>query len=305
MSAPRSQWRDVDGVLLLDKPSGLTSNTALQKARRGFSARKGGHTGTLDPLASGLLPLCFGEATKFAGMLLDADKTYVAHIRFGIRTTTGDAQGDVIERTEANVDETSLCEVLLRFTGEITQIPPMYSALKRDGRPLYEYARAGLELERTPRVVRIERIELLECDHHSAVVRVCCSKGTYIRVLAEDIGAALGVGAHLTGLRRTGTGGFDVAQAHTLEALEALAVGERDALLLPPDRLVQHFPAVALDEQSAQRICHGQAAAVAECGEGIVRLYRERVFLGLGEASAGTIRVRRLLALSAQGLDDA
>lgn len=292
-------------MLLLDKPSGLTSNTALQKARRVFSARKGGHTGTLDPLASGLLPLCFGEATKFAGMLLDADKTYVAHIRFGIRTTTGDAQGEVIDRIEANVDEASLCEVLLRFTGEITQIPPMYSALKRDGRPLYEYARAGLELERAPRLIRIERIELLESDRCSAVVRVCCSKGTYIRVLAEDIGAALGVGAHLTGLRRTGTGGFDVGQAHTLEALEAFAMGERDTLLLPPDRLVQHFPAVALDDRSAQQICHGQAAAVTECGEGIVRLYRERVFLGLGEASAGTIRVRRLLALSAQGLDDA
>src|SRR5574343_735181 len=201
-------WKQVDGVLLLDKPLGMTSNDALQKARRLFSAAKGGHTGTLDPLATGLLPLCFGEATKFSADLLDADKTYEAVLKLGVTTDSGDAEGSVVATAEVNVDATQIADVLRQFTGDIQQIPPMHSALKRDGRPLYELARQGIEVEREARAVTIHRIDLLAFAGDRLQIRVACSKGTYIRVLAADIGQALGCGAHLAGLRRSGVGGL-------------------------------------------------------------------------------------------------
>ncbi|KAB2921992.1 MAG: tRNA pseudouridine(55) synthase TruB, partial [Dechloromonas sp.] len=202
-------WQRVDGVLLLDKPLGLTSNDALQKARRLFSAAKGGHTGTLDPAATGLLPLCFGEATKFSADLLDADKTYEAVVQLGVTTDSGDAEGQVVATAPVTVGEAEVRQALPRFTGAIEQIPPMHSALKRNGRPLYELARKGIEVERAPRAVTIHGLELLDFAGDRLTLRVRCSKGTYIRVLAADLGQALGCGAHLVGLRRTAVGDLD------------------------------------------------------------------------------------------------
>uniref|UniRef100_UPI0035ADC3C5 tRNA pseudouridine(55) synthase TruB n=1 Tax=Thauera aminoaromatica TaxID=164330 RepID=UPI0035ADC3C5 len=230
--------REVDGVLLLDKPQGMSSNGALQTARRLLAAAKAGHTGTLDPMASGLLPLTFGEATKFSQMLLDADKTYEAVVRLGVDTDSGDAEGKVLATRPVAVDRAALEAVLERFRGEIEQVPPMYSALKRDGKALYEYARAGIELERAARRVVIHALELLDFAGERFTIRVHCSKGTYIRSLAMDIGAALGCGAHLAALRRTAIGAFDLSGALTLEALEAAGEGGRDALLAPVDALV-------------------------------------------------------------------
>jgi tRNA pseudouridine55 synthase len=220
-------WQQIDGVLLLDKASGLSSNDALQKARRLFSAAKGGHTGTLDPLATGLLPLCFGEATKFSADLLDADKTYEAEVRLGEVTDTGDAEGQVTASFAVDVDLVAISAVLPRFTGPIRQIPPMYSALKRDGRPLYELARQGIEVERAARDITIHALECLEFTGQRLVLRVSCSKGTYIRVLAADIGQALGCGAHLTALRRTRVGPLDLAGSVTLAQLETMSEAER------------------------------------------------------------------------------
>lgn len=204
----------VDGVLLLDKPVGLSSNAALQKAKWLLAALKAGHTGTLDPFADGLLPLCFGEATKFSAFLLDSDKRYRATMRLGITTTTGDPEGEVLTERPVEVRCDEMTAVLPRFLGEIAQVPPMHSALKHQGRPLYEYARAGIEIDRPPRQVRIAALDLLECVPPRVVFDVQCSAGTYVRTLAQDIGAALGCGAHLTGLTRTAAGGFDLAQAH-------------------------------------------------------------------------------------------
>ena len=202
----KKTWKQVDGVLLLDKPLGLTSNDALQKVRRLFSAAKGGHTGTLDPLATGLLPLCFGEATKFSADLLDADKTYESVVKLGVTTDSGDAEGQVIANATVEVKKEQISEILPQFIGDIQQIPPMHSALKRDGRPLYELARKGIEVEREPRAVTIYGIDCLDFSGDLLTLRVACSKGTYIRVLAADIGLALGCGAHLAGLRRTVVG---------------------------------------------------------------------------------------------------
>ncbi|MGB8148513.1 MAG: tRNA pseudouridine(55) synthase TruB, partial [Azonexus sp.] len=218
----KKTWKQVDGVLLLDKPLGLTSNDALQKARRLFSAAKGGHTGTLDPLATGLLPLCFGEATKFSADLLDADKTYEAVLKLGVTTDSGDAEGAVTGTVAVDVAESAILSVLPRFIGNIQQIPPMHSALKRNGRPLYELARQGIEVERAPRAVTIHAIDCLVIAGDMLTLRVACSKGTYIRVLAADIGQALGCGAHLAALRRTAVGDLDLAGAVTLAELEAL-----------------------------------------------------------------------------------
>jgi tRNA pseudouridine55 synthase len=293
--------RPVDGVLLLDKPVGMTSNAALQTARRLLSARKAGHTGTLDPLASGLLPLTFGEATKFSQMLLDADKVYEAGIRLGIETATGDAEGEVLSTRPVTTNEAELRAILARFTGEIEQTPPMYSALKRDGKPLYEYARAGIEIERESRRVTISELGLLSFDEANArfTIRVACSKGTYIRSLATDIGAALGCGAHLDALRRTRIGAFDLSTSVTLNTLEGTPAEQRDALLAPVDALVAAFPQLNLDAEAASLILQGQPLRLqkAEAPGDCARLYGPNGFLGLGQwKDDSRLWPRRLIA---------
>jgi tRNA pseudouridine55 synthase len=307
--AARRRWRRVDGVLLLDKPVGITSNDALQKARRLFSAEKGGHTGTLDPLATGLLPLCFGEATKFSADLLNADKTYEATLRFGIRTDTGDAEGRTIAESSlpADFDEAALRQALPAFTGAIRQVPPMYSALKRDGKPLYELARQGIEVEREAREVTIHRLDLLAFARAadgtvSASLRVRCSKGTYIRSLADDLGQALGCGAHLTALRRTEVGDLVLPRALTLGEIEACDEAARDALLLPVDALLQNLPQVGLDLAAAERFSHGNAVVAATDGQvGLFRVYLADRLLGIGTADeSGSLQPKRLVAQVAQ-----
>lgn len=298
MSKPRSApRRRVDGVLLLDKPQGLTSNAALQKARWLYNAAKAGHTGTLDPLATGLLPLCFGEATKFAGELLDADKTYVAGVQLGTTTDTADAEGRVLETRPVEVTEAQVRELLQRFVGESEQIPPMHSALKRDGKPLYEYARAGIEVERKPRRIVIHEIALLAWNETRFDIEVSCSKGTYIRTLAADIGAALGCGAHLDALRRTRIGTLRIDDAVSLAVLEALAPALRDERLAPADALLAALPAVELKDSDTGRIQHGQGVSWSGAPHRRCRLYAAAGrFLGLGEVSAdGWLNPKRLV----------
>ncbi|MFO0333742.1 MAG: tRNA pseudouridine(55) synthase TruB [Pseudomonadota bacterium] len=262
---PRVQWRDVDGILLLDKPLALSSNQALQQARRLFRARKAGHTGSLDPLASGLLPLCFGEATKVSGFLLDADKHYVARLVLGARTTTGDAEGEVVARAPIPpLDAAAVARALAGFVGRQRQVPPMYSALKRDGRPLYELARAGIEVEHDAREVEILRLDLLALGEDSLEFEVECSKGTYVRTLGEDIARALGTEGHLVALRRTAIGALDGYRAWTLEELSALAArgeSELDAALLPIDAGLD-WPAETLDDVRVSDVLHGRAVPV-------------------------------------------
>jgi tRNA pseudouridine55 synthase len=292
----KRRWRRVDGVLLLDKPSGLSSNDALQKARRLFSAAKAGHTGTLDPLATGLLPLCFGEATKFSADLLDADKTYEATVRLGATTTTGDAEGETLKVRAVVTGEAELRALLPGFTGKIRQVPPMYSALKKDGRPLYELARQGVEVEREAREVTIHALELLAYEGETARIRVTCSKGTYVRTLAEDIGEALGCGAHLTALRRTAVGRLSLDAAVTLETIDACPEGERDSLLAPVDSLLQDFAALSLDSAVAQRFGNGNPVPAAPA-PGLYRVYAEGRLLGVGRADeAGLLHPKRLIA---------
>ena len=301
MTQFRRKKRVVDGVLLLDKPYEISSNGALQKARWLFNAAKAGHTGILDPLATGLLPVCFGEATKFSSFLLDADKSYRATVRFGQTTTTGDIEGEVVIERPVTFDQDALQKTIDRFVGEIDQVPPMYSALKHLGRPLYEYAREGIEIERPARRITIHSIKLLHFDGAEAIIDVVCSKGTYIRTLASDIGDALGAGAHLTGLRRLCTAGFSLEQSVTLTAIEALPEAERDSLLLPVDVLVSHLPECALPEELASRFCHGQAVRFHE-NRGILSTFRvyhqvTRKFLGLAEMQQdGLLQPVRLLA---------
>ncbi|AOJ81011.1 tRNA pseudouridine synthase B [Burkholderia savannae] len=300
---PRIPRRALDGVLLLDKPVGLSSNDALMRAKRLYLAKKAGHTGTLDPLASGLLPLCFGEATKFSQDLLDADKTYEATMRLGVRTTTGDAEGDVLDTRDVTCDEAAVVAALARFVGDIVQVPPMYSALKRDGRPLYEYARAGQTVEREGRAVTIRSLECLSCALPDVTFRVTCSKGTYVRTLAEDIGEALGCGAHLTMLRRTGVGSLSLEHAVTLDALDAATQDERDARLAPVDALLSTFPLVELDAALAKRFLHGQRLKLAELAaqpdadEGArVRVYDgDGRLLGVARAAEGVLAPERLV----------
>jgi len=253
----------IDGVLLLDKPVGITSNGALVRAKRAYGAAKAGHTGTLDPLASGLLPICFGEATKFASDLLTANKRYMATVALGQVTTTGDAEGEVIQTLPVSVDGASIETALSTLRGEIQQIPPMHSALKRDGKPLYAYARAGLTLTRDPRTVSIYDLTLVASAQNSLTLDVTCSKGTYIRVLAEQIGAALGCGAHLASLRRTSVGVLSLTQAVTLDTLEAMQPEGRLSALLPSDSLLQSLPRIDLDQDATTRFRHGQCIAVA------------------------------------------
>lgn len=249
----------VHGVILLDKPAGLSSNDALVRAKRKLNAKKAGHTGTLDPFATGLLPLCFGEATKFAQDLLNADKTYETTIFLGVKTATGDTEGEII--SSQPLDTVSIEEieaVLSRFTGEIDQVPPMYSALKRDGKPLYEYARAGIELEREARRVTIHQMELLDFSPPFLTLRVACSKGTYIRVLGEDIGEALGYGAHLQSLRRVKVGSLEIGHASALSDIEEADNPGEAPILKPVDYLLSTFPSVQLSEEQSKRFMHGQ-----------------------------------------------
>ena len=253
MSAPRRPpRRRIDGVLLLDKPAGITSNAALGQAKRLYNAEKAGHTGTLDPLASGLLPLCFGEATKFAQLLLDAPKRYVATIRFGVTTTTQDAEGDVVATRPVAFDAADLAAALARFVGPQTQVPPAHSALKFQGRPHYEYARAGIDVPRAPREIVIHALTLVESSPPDAIVDVLCSKGTYVRSLAADLGEALGCGAHLAALRRTASGGFDISDAHAIDALAAMDQVQRDACLLAPSALTAQLPGLDVDGVDGQ-----------------------------------------------------
>ncbi len=293
-------WKQVDGVLLLDKPIGLTSNDALQKARRLFSAAKGGHTGTLDPLATGLLPLCFGEATKFSADLLDADKTYEAELKLGVTTDSGDAEGEIIATAAVDVAESDISRVLPQFTGDIEQIPPMHSALKRNGRPLYELARKGIEVEREPRAVTIHAIDLLSFAGDRLTLRVACSKGTYIRVLAADIGKALGCGAHLAGLRRTVVGDLDLARSVTLAELESLDEAGRAGHLQPVDALLHSLPVVLLEGEDAERFRHGNPVDLAAGLAGKIRVYADDRLIGVGEPGAdGRLWPKRLVQLAA------
>jgi tRNA pseudouridine55 synthase len=292
-------WKQVDGVLLLDKPLGLTSNDALQKARRLFSAAKGGHTGTLDPLATGLLPLCFGEATKFSADLLDADKTYEAVLKLGVTTDTGDAEGAVTGTVAVDAAESAILSVLPRFVGDIRQIPPMHSALKRDGRPLYELARQGIEVERAPRAVTVHAIDCLGFAGGLLTLRVACSKGTYIRVLAADIGQALGCGAHLTALRRTRVGDLDLAGAVTLAELEALDEAERAGCLQPVDALLRNLPVVSVAGEAAERFRHGNPVDLQPGLGGKIRVYADGRLIGVGEpGSDGRLWPKRLVQLA-------
>lgn len=290
--------KNINGILLLDKPLGFSSNQALQKIKWLLKAAKAGHTGTLDPLATGLLPLCFGEATKFAHYLTEADKTYVATIKLGITTATGDAEGEVLSTNPVNVNRADFEKVCRQFVGEINQTPPMYSALKFEGKALYEYARAGVEIERQSRQVTIHDIVLDTFDADVATITVTCSKGTYIRTLAEDIGKQLGCGAHLIGLRRTATANYEISQALTLEQFEAMSDEQCLAALAPADSAVQHLPAITLDADSAFYLQQGQAVwRSGVIPQGLLRLYDEQqVFLGLGELqSNGKIAPKRLM----------
>ena len=305
-SSPRQkiQRRPVHGVLLLDKPLGLSSNQALQKAKWLLRAEKAGHTGTLDPLATGVLPLCFGAATKFSQIQLDADKTYEAVLLLGQKTTTADAEGDVIEtRPVPEITPELLAAMTQRFTGPLAQIPPMYSALKKDGKALYEYARQGIDIEREARHITIFKLDmaLAQDPRAQAAIKiiVSCSKGTYIRTLGEDIGEALGCGAHLGSLRRIETGGFVAAQCVTLSALEAMTEAERDACLLPPQSLVAAYPSVTLDADNAGRFLsglrrRGQWGADAP----LVQVYGSEpaAFLGSAHITADELIPQRLLS---------
>ena len=297
MTSSARRWQRVDGVLLLDKASGLTSNSALQGARRLFSAAKAGHTGTLDPLATGLLPLCFGEATKFSADLLNADKTYEADLLFGITTDTGDSEGVAVLQRPVSFSLAELDAALSHFRGPILQIPPMYSALKRNGRPLYELARQGIEVEREARAVTIHDLQLLEFSGDRCRLRVSCSKGTYVRTLSEDIGELLACGAHLTALRRTVVGPLSIDDAHTLDHLTALSEEERGACLLAPDALLQSLPAVHLDDEETLKFSHGNpVSAVVALGK--CRVYSGNRLLGVGEADAsGKVNPRRLVCV--------
>jgi tRNA pseudouridine55 synthase len=295
----KRSWKRIDGVLLLDKPIGMTSNSALQCARRLFSAAKAGHTGTLDPLATGLLPLCFGEATKFSADLLEAEKTYEADLLFGITTDTGDAEGSVVASRPVVFSQPQLEEALTHFRGPISQIPPMYSALKRDGKPLYELARQGIEVERQAREVIISDLQLLAFSGERCRLRVSCSKGTYIRTLAEDIGQRLDCGAHLTALRRIAVGPLRIADALTLDALNAIPEEARLNCLQAPDSLLQSLPAVCLDADLAERFTHGNPVLLTDASShqpGKRRVYADKRLLGLAEIDAnGLLKPRRLV----------
>jgi tRNA pseudouridine55 synthase len=289
----RHKGRNVNGILVIDKPVGITSNGILQQIKRLYGAAKAGHTGALDPLATGVLPLCFGEATKFSQMMLDSDKAYIATARLGIRTETGDSEGAVVEEKPipADLAAATLEPVLDRFRGDIQQVPSMYSALKHKGRPLYEYAREGIEVERPARPVTIYELTLLDVRDNELDIAVSCTKGTYIRSLVEDIGEALGCGAHVVALRRTLAAGFTLANTRKVPELEAMRErGESlDGLLVAPDAALSMFPEAELAGAPLMSILNGQAVRIpSQPLEGMIRLYAggddQRRFVGLAEA---------------------
>ena len=290
--------RAVHGVLLLDKPAGMSSNDALQKAKRLYRAEKAGHTGTLDPLATGLLPLCFGAATKFSQASLDADKAYRATLALGRTTSTGDAEGGIVRERSVEVTAGQIDAVCRRFVGEQMQVPPMHSALKVGGRALYRLAREGREVELVPRAIRIDAIEVGEWQAERLVIDVRCSKGSYIRTLGEDIGEALGCGAHLAALRRTASGALRVEDACSLDALAALDEAGRDALLLPADALLADAPLLRLGADDAGRFLAGVRRRIDAADAQRVRVYgpERGAFLGSARIARGELIAERLLS---------
>jgi len=302
--ARRRKGRPLNGILVLDKPTGMSSNAALQTARRLYNAQKAGHTGALDPLASGVLPLCFGEATKFSQYLLDADKAYLSRFRLGIATASGDAEGEELARCDAShLAADQVAGALANFDGEITQTPSMYSALKHQGQPLYKLARQGIEVERKTRQVMIHDLrvgDFVAGEHPSIDVEVHCSKGTYIRSIAEDLGVALGVGGHVEMLRRTMAGPFDLAQSVSLEALQSLRDAEdfaaMDALLLPVETPVLHLPEVHINADMGRYFMNGQPVMKSGCADGLLRVYIDgQGFVGLGELNGDAMLAPRRL----------
>ncbi len=303
MSRRKRRGRPVNGILLLDKPPGMTSNGALQEAKRLLNAAKAGHTGSLDPLATGVLPLCFGEATKFSQFLLDADKEYLARMKLGVTTKTGDADGEVLEtKSVPEISDGDLEGVLAKFRGKISQIPSMYSAIKIDGQPLYKLARQGIEVERKSREVTIHSLEAVGRSEDWIDIEVTCTKGTYIRTLVEEIGAELGCGAHVSALRRTKSGPFGIGETIPLDELGKIETNyEKDALLQPASSAVCHWPSVELTELTASYLKQGQPVQIANAPtEGWVSIFSESEdvgeFLGVGEVlEDGRIAPRRLV----------
>lgn len=295
--------RAVDGVLLLDKPCGITSQQAVSRAKRLFEARKAGHTGTLDPLADGLLPIGFGESTKFSQFLLDADKRYLATLRLGMTTSTGDAEGAVLHESPVQVTQAMIADVIRRFTGPQLQTPPMHAAIKVDGKPLYAYARAGQTVARISRSVVINEIQVIDLIDNLLKIRVSCSKGTYIRVLAEEIGEALGCGAHLASLTREGAGRLDLADAISMAALEGMTLPQRLGVLLPAETFAAGLPKLDISPENERRLVTGQTADPgAEVAAGLFRLYgASGRFFGVGEVNGGRLTARRLMAQHAGG----
>ena len=290
-------WRPLNGVLLFDKPLELSSNVALQKVRRLFQAEKAGHTGTLDPLATGLLPICFGEATKFSFGLLESDKTYQAEIKLGQTTTTGDAEGEITATLPVSATVEQIEQALQSLRGEIKQLPPMYSALKHQGKPLYEYIRKGETIDRELRTVFIHELVVEQFAADKLCIRVRCSKGTYVRTLAEDIGQLLGCGAHLTGLRRTSIANFSLDNAYTLPQLEAMNSLERDSCLLPLDCMVMELPRLDLDSVQVGRLAQGQRLGMdLSLPDGKIRLYLNEEFVGLADLLGRRLSPSRLLS---------
>ncbi|MHB1236209.1 MAG: tRNA pseudouridine(55) synthase TruB [Gallionella sp.] len=293
----RQTFRPLDGVLLFDKPLELSSNDALQIVRRLFKAQKAGHTGTLDPLATGLLPVCFGEATKFSNALLDADKTYRALLQLGKTTTTGDAEGDVVSEHPVDINRSDVDITLARFRGEIQQLPPMHSALKHHGKPLYEYIRNGETIARELRSVVIHELTLNGFNGNQVDITVLCSKGTYIRTLAEDIGASLGCGAYLAGLRRSAIAHFDLDNGHSLQQLETMTEAERDALVLPTESLMPDMPVLELDTGQINRLAQGQRLGLdTGLPDGKIRLHGPQGFVGVGLLQGRRLSPDRLLS---------
>ena len=303
MSRPRKRGRDIDGVFLLDKPQGMSSNDIMQKVKRVFQANKAGHTGALDPLATGMLPICLGEATKFSQFLLDADKRYVVTAKLGERTDTSDAEGQVVETRPVNVETSQILNALEQFRGDILQVPTMFSALKHNGKPLYEYARAGITVEREARPITIFEINFIEYQAPSLTLEVHCSKGTYIRTLVDDLGEVLGCGAHVTVLRRTAVADYPTEKMMTWDALQALAEqGDLDQHLLPIDTAVSKLPALKLNAEQSKGIGFGQRVKFANEAKlrGQVRLFSDKnIFLGVALIDDNNvIRPQRLITQS-------